>query len=378
MMKDWLYKLDADGRMRVWRMELGGILNGASYRTISGLEDGQHVTTGWVTAKANTLRDAHEQARFEVDAAYKYKLKTDYYATREEALKGPRHVEPMLAKGYDKAGNRVSDMSLYSAQPKLDGIRAIAKADGMFSRSGERFLTTGVIEEALRPLFASNPDLVLDGELYNHAYHDKFNELSGLIRKGMNAKTPPTAQDLALVHPFIQYHVYDMPSHPGEQRERHVELAEMDWDSPYLHYVETWALSGRQMADQLYERWVGEGYEGAMYRLLSAPYEYGKRPWSLLKRKEFETREFKIKRVEEGEGDWKGRVKRIVYEWDDGREFASGLRMSQAGAAAWWGHHLAGVELYDSCTVRYMPPPEGALPRVAVAIDFHGPEGRRD
>lgn len=379
MLREVLYKLDANGRMRVWRMER----QGAMYRTISGLEDGSQVETGWVTAIANSLRGEVDQAVFEVDAAYKHRLKTDYFATRAEALKGPRHLEPMLAKGWDKAGKKFGMPWEWMVQPKLDGIRCLAKADGCYSRSGERFLTTGPIEEALRPLFEADPDLVLDGELYNHEYHDRFNELSGLIRKGMNAKTPPSAEELEQAHSVMQYHVYDMPSHPGDNETRSVFLTmlllpfHVDAASA-IYKVETHLLISDEQADKLYERWVGEGYEGMMYRRRSALYQYGKRPWDLLKRKEFETREFKIKRVEEGEGDWKGRVKRIVYEWDDGREFASGLRMSRAGAAAWYGHHLAGVALYDSCTVRFMPPPEGCVPRVAVAIDFHGPEGRRD
>lgn len=385
-----LFKRDANGSMRTWHVERD--CPNARYRVLHGIVGGATVETGWVQVQGNTLRSPAEQCAAEVEALYKHRLKTDYFETQSEAMAGPRHLEPMLAKGFDAAGKRLSLMgqrdpstgkAAWLCQPKLDGIRALAKADGLYSRSGEKFLTTGMVEEALAPLFRADPDLVLDGELYNHAYHDRFNELSGLVRKGMNAKSPPTADELAIVHSMLQYHVYDVPSHPGGQAERILHLLGLDLDTPLVHPVETVEVLNEH-SDRtdlaLYERFLSEGYEGAMYRLASAPYQYGRRPWDLLKRKEFITREFPIKRVEEGEGDWKGKVKRIVYDWDDGREFASGLRMSMADAEAWW-NRLDG-DGADGCpafaTVRFMPPPAGAVPRVAVAIDFHGPNGRRD
>lgn len=373
-----LFKLDLAGNMRLWWIEKDP--NEPLYQINHGVLGGTIITTAWTRVEGNTLRNAMVQRDTEVEALYKHKLKTDYFETEEEADNGPRHTEPMLAKSRDKiSAKNLGEAWDWIYQPKLDGIRCLAKANGCFSRSGEKFLTTGPIEEALRPLFEANPELILDGELYNHEYHDRFNELSGLIRTGLNAKRAPTASELETAHSIMQYHVYDMPSHPGEQEERVTELVDIIHEvHPLLFFVDTWACSSWPEVQQRYEKWVADGYEGMMYRRKKAKYQYGKRTWDLLKSKEFETAEFKIKRVEEGTGDWAGRVKRIVYEWHDGREFASGLRMSRAGAAAWWAHHLAGVDLYSICTVRYMPPPEGAVPRVAVAIDFFGPEGRVD
>ncbi len=373
-----LFKKDANGSMRTWQVERECV--NARYRVHHGVLGGATVTTGWVNVQGNTLRSPSEQCASEVEALYKHKLKTDYFDSQVEAMAGPRHLEPMLAKGWDKIGKKFGMPWEWILQPKLDGIRCLAKADGCFSRSGEKFLTTGPIEEALRSLFEANPDLVLDGELYNHEFHDRFNELSGLIRKGMNAKTPPTVEELSMAHSVMQYHVYDMPSHPGEQDERARELVELVHEvHPLLFYVDTWDCSSEERADELYERWLQEGYEGMMYRRKSALYQYGKRPWDLLKRKQFETAEFRIKRIEEGEGDWKGRAKRIVFEWHDGREFGSGLRGDRDGfCKKLFDDWVLGECEYESATVRYMPPPEGAVPRVAVAIDWHGKDGRTD
>ena len=376
-----LYKKDANGSMRSWQVERD--CPNARYRVHHGIVDGATITTGWVNVQGNTLRSPAEQCASEVEALYKHKLKTDYFDSKEATLGGPRHLEPMLAKGWDKIGKKFGMPWEWILQPKLDGIRCLAKADGCFSRSGEKFLTTGPIEEALRPLFEANPDLVLDGELYNHEFHDRFNELSGLIRKGMNAKTPPTVEELSMAHSVMQYHVYDMPSHPGEQEERLLTLESLGpldgKEGKLICQVSSLTCYDEDFEQQCYEGWLEEGYEGMMYRRKSALYQYGKRPWDLLKRKQFETAEFRIKRIEEGEGDWKGRAKRIVFEWHDGREFGSGLRGDRDGfCKKLFDDWVLGECEYESATVRYMPPPEGAVPRVAVAIDWHGKGGRRD
>ena len=383
MLKPWLYKLDANGSMRAWRVELetreSMDVRQGRYRTISGLVDGQHVTTGWVLAKANSLRDCLDQAVFEVDALYKRALKTDYHATEAEALKGPRHVEPMLCKSFDDCKPKVfGNITDWDMEPKLDGIRALLTAEGGFSRTGERFLTLRLIQEALADLHYADPTLILDGEIYNHAYHDRFNELSGLIRKGVNSKKPITAEDLAAIEPILQYHIYDVPSHDGTRAERRAFLESLDLDSPYLRLVESTTLTSREHSEATAERHLAEAYEGSVYKRRSAVYQRGRRPWDQLKRKLFETAEFPIVRVEEGEGDWKGKAKRIVFRWDDGREFGSGLRGSMEFAKKLYEEFNAGISDYMYATVRFMPPPQGCVPRTAVAIDFHGQEGRRD
>ncbi len=110
-----------------------------------------------------------------------------------------------------------------------------------------------------------------------------------------------------------------------------------------------------------------------MYRLDTA-YELGRRSKSLLKRKEFITREFPVVAIEEGIGNWAGAAKRMTLRNDDGTTFGAGIR----------GSYSEGVKLLAetvgpnaTATVRYfMLSPDG-VPRFPVVIDYH-PNGRKD
>ena len=82
-------------------------------------------------------------------------------------------------------------------QPKLDGVRCLFTKQGAYSRSGKKFKNVQHLRRELKPFFAANPNLVLDGELYNHDYKDNFNKIISIVRQGK-----PTANQT-----LIQFHV---------------------------------------------------------------------------------------------------------------------------------------------------------------------------
>ena len=71
----------------------------------------------------------------------------------------------MLAQTYK--GRLTSGRVL--SQPKLDGVRCMADAHGLWSRHGTRITSCQHLEASLAPVFQEHPDRVLDGELYSHA-----------------------------------------------------------------------------------------------------------------------------------------------------------------------------------------------------------------
>ena len=81
-------------------------------------------------------------------------------------------------------------------QPKLDGVRCLIQYEIPFgsghitssgkvvaySRTGKEWKNIDHILFNLRPFFQLNPDVVLDGELYNHKLKDDFEKIISCVR----------------------------------------------------------------------------------------------------------------------------------------------------------------------------------------------------
>ena len=114
-------------------------------------------------------------------------------------------IKAMLAHKYNE------DKADYPAyiQPKLDGVRCLFTKDGAFSRAGNQFMNVEHIEYDLKPVFNRYPNLILDGELYNHGLKDDFNKIISLVKK-----KKPTNDERNEAEQLVQYHMYDIASYP--------------------------------------------------------------------------------------------------------------------------------------------------------------------
>lgn len=187
----------------------------------------------------------------------------------------PKPFRPMLAhvhKGEDLTFPLI-------AQPKLDGVRCIARATGLFSREREPIETHPHIVEALRPLFEVRPDLVLDGELYLHG--EPLQVIAPAARYG-------TVQ--------LEFHVFDIAS-DAPASERQDDLDRLIIDLPFVCRVSTVVCADMNELDAHYRQCLADGYEGQMVRNPSAPY-LNKRCRELLKRKPREDAEAEIVKAE--------------------------------------------------------------------------------
>ena len=314
-----LYKRTSTGKVQVWFMEVDGV----RYRSTSGQMDGKKVTTEWTIAKPKNIgranaTTAEQQAVAEVEAEYEKKLARDYHReldTVDEAMR----FKPMLASKWADRKNKVSGQ-VY-VQPKLDGMRCIAKADGLWSREGKPILGAPHIFEQLMPLFDRNPGLIIDGELYNHALKDDFNQIVSAAKK-----QKPTEDDLAVSREKLQYWVYDLPSQNGEfsQRTRVLQnIIDIMLDGEHSIVITPTLETFAEDIDKIAAEYIEAGYEGAMVRLPGG-YE-NKRSNTLIKWKEMQDAEFTIQDIQEGDGNRSGMAARVVLDLGDGRNFAAGL-----------------------------------------------------
>lgn len=313
-----LYKRAVNGKVNEWTIEV----NDHCYRTISGYTDGQKTTTEWTCCEGKNIgrsneTTAEEQALKEAKAEWDKRTERGYYSNIKDIDKGTI-FKPMLANKWEDRKDKIS-YPIYS-QPKLDGIRCIVRADGMWTRTGKPIISAPHIYEALKPYFEKNPDLIFDGELYADKYANDFNAIVSLVKK-----TKPTAQDLKDSAKVIEYHIYDLPSHDDTFVERYKELLKLELYSKTLCclVVTTNQIDNINDLTAYYEDYVTAGYEGQMLRL-DAPYE-NKRSNSLLKHKSFIDEEYTIVGVEEGNGNLTGMVGALVFESRQGDKFTASV-----------------------------------------------------
>jgi ATP-dependent DNA ligase len=357
-----LYKRDTKGKVREWTIQVKNVNDTGAIRTVAGLVDGKKVTSEWKTTDAKNIGKKNSttgatQADAEAQASWDKKVEKEYF-TDVAAIDTYDKFKPMLAHDYTKR-----PQSSGWSQPKLDGIRCVANANGLWTRNGKAITSCPHIWESVKPFIDNNPGLILDGELYNHELKADFNKITSLVRK---VKCRP--EEVAEAKELVQYHVYDVYVPEMLFTDRIKVIDGIQSDSVKL--VRTDFCSDQEELDKLYSEYTEQGYEGQMVRN-NEPYE-NKRSKHLLKRKEFITEEFKVLRVLEGQGNWAGYAKKFRLQLPDGREFGGGVRGQQAQLKELWESQQTPAW----ATCRYFELTPDGVPRFPVVIDYG--QGMRD
>jgi DNA ligase 1 len=233
-------------------------------------------------------------------------------------------IKPMLAhKVNDK---KIDFTEPVFIQPKLDGVRCLIRREfddtvnadviRAYSRTGKEFKNLKHILESLRDFFSANPDVVLDGELYNHLLRDDFEQIISLVRK-----QKPTDEDRLNAADMIQYHVYDcvVPFIGYEARLNWLRSNKDLWSNVVVP-VETHRVHKyEEAANMHHDGFLKQGYEGSILRLNGA-YEQ-KRSYNLQKFKDFSDDEATIVGYEAGKGKRTGTLGKFFMMDDNGIEF---------------------------------------------------------
>ncbi len=222
-------------------------------------------------------------------------------------------IKPMLAHKYDEA--RINWSLPVYIQPKLDGVRCLFTKDGAFSRTGKQFKNLAHIELALISFFKQHPNIVLDGELYNHKLKNDFEKIISLVRK-----QKPTADDRLDAQHLVQFHVYDYIDDKYDNYQiRMAQLACSDIYDAQIKHVPTLLADSYSYARTLHEEFLEDGYEGSIIRL-NGKYKHG-RSYDLMKFKDFSDTEATIIGYELGKGKRTGTLGKFIMLDDEGVEF---------------------------------------------------------
>ena len=229
--------------------------------------------------------------------------------------------KPMLA--YPVSNKPIDYTKPVFMQPKLDGVRCLIQQefhkDGdkvvAYSRTGKQWLNIDHILQSLKPFFAGNPDVILDGELYNHALRDDFEKIISCVRK-----QKPTAIDRAESRKLVQFHCYDIVDETMPFWDRYKFVFANLRDAYGVRTVATLAeITDQYQAHAYHDLYLKDGYEGSILRL-NTEYQC-KRSHSLRKFKDFHDAEAVITDWVEGKGKRKGTIGKFMAIDADGNTF---------------------------------------------------------
>ena len=234
--------------------------------------------------------------------------------------------KPMLA--YPVSDKPIDYTKPVFMQPKLDGVRCLIQYEKRriskpikkvvaYSRTGKEWKNIDHILQSLKPFFQANPDVILDGELYNHALRDDFEKIISCVRK-----TKPTAVDKAESRKLVQFHCYDIVDETTTFEKRYKPILD-DLNIKEAYGVRTVnyckGIFSEVQAKAVHKMYLEAGFEGSILRLNDV-YQC-KRSHSLRKFKDFHDAEAVLTDWVEGKGKRKGTIGKFMAIDADGNTF---------------------------------------------------------
>jgi len=229
--------------------------------------------------------------------------------------------KPMLAY---PVNNKPIVYDKVSMQPKLDGVRCVIQAEftdvfkelkvKAYSRTGKEWKNIDHILQKLVPFFDKYPDVILDGELYNHDLRDDFEQIISMVRK-----TKPTENDKLLSLKYVQFHCYDIIDETLTFEERNYFINRHVKPSRCIKHVKTQAVATESLSKVVHQQNLLSGYEGSILRTNDV-YQC-KRSHNLRKFKDFHDDEALIVGYVDGKGKREGTLGKFIMQDDNGVEF---------------------------------------------------------
>jgi len=203
-------------------------------------------------------------------------------------------------------------------QPKLDGVRCLIQYDSgkvtAYSRTGKVWKNIEHITLGLYRFFDKYPNVILDGELYNHDFKDDFESIISMVRK-----TKPTAEDRLISAKNVQFHCYDIVDETKTFEERYRFIEQAVPRNHCITHVSTMCCASDYDAKEMHKVNLACGFEGSILRTNDT---YAcKRSHNLRKFKDFSDAEAIIEGYVEGKGKRKGTLGKFLMVDADGIRF---------------------------------------------------------
>ena len=231
--------------------------------------------------------------------------------------------KPMLA--YPVSDKPIDYSKPVFIQPKLDGVRCVIQYEKVnsfagevkaYSRTGKEWKNINHILTDLVPFFKKYPNIILDGELYNHDLKNDFEQIISLVRR-----QKPDDIDMLESADMVQFHCYDIIDEEllYDQRNEFINQSLMLLGDS-IHIVDTNRVFKHEEALNIHhDANLANGYEGSILRANDV-YKCG-RSWSLRKFKDFHDSEALLLDWVEGVGKRTGTIGKFMAQDMDGNMF---------------------------------------------------------
>ena len=217
-------------------------------------------------------------------------------------------IKPQLAKQADKVTNPKIFNKEWLISRKLDGVKALFYWDGKeihtSSRGGEHYDYSTIhlrTNPSLVAFFKENPTVILDGELFVRG--KTLQQISGAARMEKNAYDCDWLQ-------YWIYDCYDSSNIDMPAKDRYTDIlinklnringifvymgVDDDEISDSIRILYHEYVTGWDNMKALHDKWVAEGFEGAVITDPSKPYKVGSRCNNLIKIKQYKSEDFKV------------------------------------------------------------------------------------
>lgn len=318
------------------------------------------------TAKEQLVLQFNSEVKKQLDKGYKEVEKHPNEYTEDELqsiygdvkVREGATVKPMLAKQEKDIKNRkIFDNEWYISR-KINGVRCLIYFDGKRIRTSSRGATNydiAIIHIIQHPIlesfFKEHPNAILDGEIYKAGL--SLNRISGICR---TQATVNDGKDLQ----FYWYDIVDLEQ-PFSERwktmnewSKELQLSEFD---PYRHFYDSElhiqflpqeVISSFNNMKKLHDKWVSEGWEGAVIRNPNSVYKPGSRGNDWIKIKVYQDAEYPIVGISEGLRD---EDMCFILETPSGQQFNC-KPMGDREQKQWYREHIDEL-IGKNLTIKY-------------------------
>lgn len=293
-----------------------------------------------------------------------------------------KKIEMKKTKDYEKVVHQRLQKEYFDAsegafvQPKFDGSRCVAFLHNgevvLQSRGKKQYPFFEGLRKELKTFFSINPKIVLDGELYTHGIDTpsgRLNPGNALFTNVIQSACKTVLKKPSDYEDHIRYYIFDIIDCTLSQSERFKILKNVfsKYKGERIQLTEVIGITSELELLDLHEKFVQEGYEGAMLRCSSGIYKHD-RSIHLLKYKDFNDSEFTVVGAKCAKGVKKGAVIWICQVPDSEETFKCDMNVPIEIARQMYQDYPSHIG--RQLNIRYFGVGENGVPRFPKGIYF--------